>query len=94
MRDRGHRCHRSRSTSPPPCFTRPSSLPPRPSPAHLAGRGLEGEDLARHVGHLLLRRGLAVRVDRVVKKPPPGSKKLVKFPRKITAVSPELSAVR
>lgn len=57
----------------------------------VAGKAAEGEpeELARHLGTLLLHRRLALRVDRLIKKPLPGSKKLVKFPRKLAQLPAE-----
>lgn len=46
--------------------------------------GGKGEDeQARALGELLLRRGVVLRCDRMVKKPLPGSKRMVKFPKKL-----------
>ncbi|KAL4432440.1 hypothetical protein ABPG77_001739 [Micractinium sp. CCAP 211/92] len=60
-------------------------------PPAAAGKAAEGgpEELARHLGTQLLHRRLALRVDRLSKKPLPGSKKLVKFPRKLAQLPPE-----
>lgn len=54
-----------------------------------AGKGGEGEELAKHLGQQLIRRRLTTRVDRQNKKPLPGSKRLVKFPRKLIPLPPE-----
>lgn len=60
-----------------------------------AGKGGEGpEEQARYLGQQLVRRQLARRVDRAVKKPAPGSKKLVKFPRKLAQLPPGEATVR
>ncbi|KAI7845608.1 hypothetical protein COHA_000894 [Chlorella ohadii] len=62
---------------------------PERSAAAAAGKGGEGaEELARFLGQQLLRRHLARRVDRLNKKPLPGTKKLVKFPRKLALLPP------
>ncbi|KAI3433795.1 hypothetical protein D9Q98_003600 [Chlorella vulgaris] len=54
-----------------------------------AGKPLEGVELAKNLGQQLLRRRLALQVDRLNKKPMPGGKRLVKFPRKLTLLPPE-----
>ena len=58
-----------------------------------AGKNLEGDDLARHLGTQLLRRRLSLRVDRLNKKPLPGSKRMVKFPRKLAYLPGDLASV-
>lgn len=76
-----------------------AALPPAPavpaSPPAPAGKAAEGgpDELARHLGTQLLHRRLALRVDRLSKKPLPGSKKLVKFPRKLAQLPPEQAMV-
>jgi hypothetical protein len=45
------------------------------------------------LGQQLVRRRLALHVDRLNKKPLPNSKKLVKFPRKLTLLPPDQAAV-
>ncbi|KAL4437010.1 hypothetical protein ABPG75_004149 [Micractinium tetrahymenae] len=64
---------------------------PDKAPPAAAGKAAEGgpEEAARHLGTQLLHRRLALRVDRLNKKPLPGSKKLVKFPRKLAQLPPE-----
>ncbi|PRW58596.1 Translocation sec62 [Chlorella sorokiniana] len=63
---------------------------PERGAAAAAGKGGEGpEDQARYLGQQLLRRQLARRVDRQIKKTLPGSKKLVKFPRKLAMLPPQ-----
>lgn len=52
-------------------------------------KGGEGEELAKYLGQQLIRRRLALRVDRLNKKPLPGSKRMVKFPRKLVPLPPE-----
>jgi hypothetical protein len=54
---------------------------------------LEGVELAKNLGQQLLRRRLALQVDRLNKKPMPGGKRLVKFPRKLTLLPPEQASV-
>ncbi|RMZ57486.1 hypothetical protein APUTEX25_003729, partial [Auxenochlorella protothecoides] len=46
------------------------------------------EDQAKEVVELLLRRNLLQRCERMFKRPPPGSKKLVKFPKKLVPPGP------
>lgn len=63
--------------------------PEKPGEA-AAGKSFEGSDeLARHLGQRLIRGRMALRVDRVNKKPLPGSKRLVKFPRKLAQLPPD-----
>lgn len=62
---------------------------PERGAAAAAGKGGEGpEEQARFLGQQLLRRQLARRVDRQIKKPLPGTKKLVKFPKKLALLPP------
>ena len=63
------------------------------SAAAQAGKGLEGEPLGQWLGAQLVRRRLAVRVDRASYKPLPGSKKLVKFPKRIVPLPPAEAGV-
>lgn len=49
---------------------------------------------AKDIVELLMRRGLLARCERLHKKPSPGGKKLVKFPRKLAAPVPSESRVR
>lgn len=88
----------ARSWPAPPCAgclhasprrTRP---PDCPAPCQ-AGKGLEGEELGAWLGSQLLRRRLAVRVDRASYKPLPNSKKLVKFPKRIVPLHPSDAGV-
>ena len=51
------------------------------------------EELGRALGQQLVRHRLALHVDRLNKKPLPNSKKLVKFPRKLTLLPPDQAAV-
>ena len=41
----------------------------------------------RELLHLMMRRGLVIRADRLFKKPRPGRKNLSKWPRKLAAIS-------
>lgn len=38
---------------------------------------------ARDIGDMMLRKGLLVKADRMFKKPKPGKKRLVKWPKKL-----------
>jgi hypothetical protein len=62
--------------------------------AHLAGKGGQGDGLAKHLGQQLIRRRLAVRVDRMNNTPLPGSKRLVKFPRMLLHLPDQQASVR
>lgn len=64
----------------------PPFQPPQPQTPPRAGRA--PDRLARDLCELLLRRRLVFRCERQFKKPPPGAKKLVKFPRKLTRAAP------
>lgn len=74
------------------CFPTPQRPAHPPAPRN-AGKGLEGEQAGLWLGAQLLRRRLAVRVDRASYKPLPNSKKLVKFPKRIVPLHPSDAGV-
>ncbi len=50
--------------------------------------GAKEDEGIREMMHLLLRKGLVARTDRLYKKPKPGKKRLTKWPRKLVPVPP------
>lgn len=76
-----------RAAAQPPAGPHPAG--PAPPPPRAAGAS--PEEQGRQLGQALLRYGLLRRAERRYKAPPPGSKKLIKFPRKLADPEPGTS---